>query len=497
MKQQYINYYLMQRRSKTLQRGIYLPILAILLVSFIAVIGLALELGQLYRAKLRVQRAVDAGVVGASRLMGTAHAGLAKNVAEEIGRENILAIDSRLTATNFSATRNGNILTMSGNTSMPLLLLNVVPGIPKLNNVDSLAKSANQRAAVVLVLDLSGSMRPTCSAAGDTAPYTNKIENLRTAVKDFIDKFQDGWDYVGIIGYNRRGFILQNGPITLDLSQPVIKTTWKNTIDLVGQTFPKQNYCMPYSTTDPLGLGSGTNTDHGLGLARIIFTRMREDPNTQTIYNDANKAIVLITDGAPTVSCSSVGSLTDLSKIACNNIEPMDTAVKLFSDDKVHFNRSLNQSDSIRTSLQIKVHAIGIGTLKDANTLPKSGDLRFGTPLQEYSNLELTDSYQDYTDSDGLHSVYLRRVALFPNDPDEHLGTIFKFAYPAGTIIHDYISSEYFTGGIHRITTFINNNPSLPPVTGQYYSYNPTQSADQLTNMLNNIGRSVVTRLIQ
>lgn len=500
------------------QDGIYLPLLVVLIVAFIALLGLAIDVGNLYRAKLRLQRAVDSGVVGASRIIGSGpneyvNNGRAKDVAEEIARDNLLGMDPLLPDGFPTANIYGNILSMNGNMQLPTFLLRVIPGLPNENTAHAHASAANQRAVVLLILDLSGSMRATCTTTnGFTTITSDKIGALREATKKFIDKFQDGWDYIGVVGFNRRAFSIHDffsgGTLTA-----LNKAALKAKIDKLGTTIEVADpssinkNCVSVEGDNgahsPYPLRSGTNTDHALGVGRVVLNEFRRygtstsgDPDNP-IFENANRAILLVTDGAPTTSCTGVGTSPvelNVSNFTCNGINPTDE-VPGYQSNRVHYHRAIKQSDNLRDVIRTPIHVVGIGTLSDA---PSKG--KYPEPLNQYTPVELSDAYQSYNDNDALHSTFLRRISLVANDPDEHLGTDFNVLAlpPATNVIYTYTGTSYFAGSVKRISEYLASYPTThggePAPIGKYYA-SPTEA--ELEQIMSSIGRSIISRLVR
>ena len=132
-------------------------------------------------------------------------------------------------------------------------------------------------AAVVLVLDVSGSM-------GMTNP--TYISQLITAAKDFLDEFatveSDAARYVSLVTYATNATI-QSGWIDISSSNPA--------------TLPNLNYLK--KTIDGLAANGGTYIQGGLQLARNLM-RTEALPNGRDGMPVENRSVILFTDGVPT-----------------------------------------------------------------------------------------------------------------------------------------------------------------------------------------------------
>ncbi len=164
---------------------------------------------------------------------------------------------------------------------------------------------------IVLVLDVSGSMAEWVKVNG---AYSTKIEELKKAAKNFVDKMKDVPNLkIGIVAYSSEAAINPNGK---DGYKSVTNVDNRNShhipnyISISDKFINIDNKNLPAMIDNLEALG-GTNTGEGLRKAEYML----EYGNP-----DANKTVVLMSDGLPTFY--SVKSKNKQYYTAADNTDP-------------------------------------------------------------------------------------------------------------------------------------------------------------------------------
>jgi uncharacterized protein YegL len=304
------------------EHGAYFVIFVMLLAMLVGAVGLAADMTRAFRVTRVMQRAVDLGALAGIAIRaeygpgvtGTAPggasygdiykqtacrtveanaliSGLDIEATFSTGEETPKFYDKCLQATKVEA-GGGQVppsvqVDFSGNNTLPFAVGFAAsskllgdfdfPGL----TVSVGGKAQLNRAAVTLVLDYSGSMNcPNtdgacdCVTNGGCGTSNLKIDILRSAAKEFTNRFTNSWDRVALIPFNGRGVVAW--PLTKDLNKDEINKRLVN-----------------YKA------GGGTNISHALYLANEEF----ENPNFKTFQQTTGRferSVVLFTDGAPT-----------------------------------------------------------------------------------------------------------------------------------------------------------------------------------------------------
>ncbi|MCB0324639.1 MAG: VWA domain-containing protein [Bdellovibrionales bacterium] len=238
-----------RRRSDRAEDGAVLVMMAFLLAALLAVSGLAIDAGNLFRARLALQKAVDSGALGG--IAATIHLNdvvqgmsaaeqrtFIEARARQIAHENLLSDgltvdpDINILPDYFpAAAGDGGTqrfrLTVRATADIPYLLLHLVPfeilgasSVGRSGAVNAAAAQATaerESATVSLVLDVSRSM--ACPSRGDCSCLTpertdscedvaermgvpTKIELLKSAVTTFVEQFDSGIDRISMVPFN-------------------------------------------------------------------------------------------------------------------------------------------------------------------------------------------------------------------------------------------------------------------------------------------------------
>ncbi len=138
--------------------------ISILLTLVIALFGIAMDSANLYRAKMRLQRAVDAGVVTATTTLRFPNGNVtAAAMAEQIALENLVINGedtSRLASLSATSPVAGdpNRVSLQGTLNVANLFLNMLPQGPRIARVASSASAVARPTIVSMVIDVTGSM---------------------------------------------------------------------------------------------------------------------------------------------------------------------------------------------------------------------------------------------------------------------------------------------------------------------------------------------------
>jgi hypothetical protein len=171
---------------------------------------------------------------------------------------------------------------ITGNEPVPTTFLRflgwMVPGDYSTINVAAVAEAAPERPVdLVLVLDRSGSMGTN-----------NKLQNMKTAVNEFLDNNFTGNDRIGMVSFSDRGCGNASGGNSTDF-------TCSADVPLTDAT--GANITMLKNRVDGLDLTNLTNTQEALRTARTTIAPVFNDATRQ----QTRKAVLLVTDGKPTV----------------------------------------------------------------------------------------------------------------------------------------------------------------------------------------------------
>lgn len=185
------------------EKGIYFPLLAILILPLLVLCGLVIDGGSLYITHLRVQRAVDAGAMRALPILIAANEEKgntqdAPTAAQYVANSNLQLygyganIQNITAALEPSAPAIPNKVNITATVFHPYQILQFVPGFPNGSPVTATAVAGKPSLLIALVLDTTGSMRD-----GDTEMNgvpMKKIKALGLAALDFYNGLEGQYD---------------------------------------------------------------------------------------------------------------------------------------------------------------------------------------------------------------------------------------------------------------------------------------------------------------
>jgi Flp pilus assembly protein TadG len=506
--------------------------------ALIAFYGMAIDSARLFQMRNRIQRAVDAGAVAGSRLIGTTDANKALALAQALTEDNLhqmgyqvgtdpgqISVNVKWNDLPIGTTQLGSEIMVSASVNMKNTFLSTIKGFSESTQLATSAVAATKVSVVCLVVDMSGSMGRSMSQWGPL-----KIDEAKEAVNSFLDIFKEGEDWIGIVAFNTEA-------------------------QVVGEISP---YFLKYKpNVNSLSPVQNTNIDAGI---RECYNQLRKVDSSVAV--SSNRAIILITDGAPTKSCVPYGSgTTHLSDIKGNPINcELDGSGGGDTDEKRHYDRAIKTADYIRQQMEgITIHTIGIGALPVDGAIELLGSDKFkkcdsldtqctftcpvdlslyvggnqkcieqrrinkeliditnvvyGPPGLNNINfvldsptslamakdimtqVELTDAYQMIRDSDNtMKSTFLRRVALSA-PPNNHEPVNY----------FDCSSDAYIRGHLTKPTNHPTNDCGPVPTYQQYISANPksaegrfipTNDPTRLKDILIDLGIRMRARLV-
>lgn len=272
------------------EKGQALVILALSAVSLMALLGLIVDAGNIYLKKQKLQAAIDAASIAGITTLVTTVSEAEGPDPDKTGKDQAEAAAKQMAAFNMQQmgldTRSLDLiqqditaqakvhpvsrqmtLSVDANITVNTLLLGLLGIIS--TDVAASGEARRNPAIVSLVLDKSWSM--TCI---DTCP--EKLQNMKEAAGAFIDTFLNNVDSIAVITFNHSANVIR--PMLPLL--PGDKDTIKTQINAIVAE-------------------SWTNTAAGIELGRTEITNVVTNNGAAT--KDAVEAIVIMSDGAPTV----------------------------------------------------------------------------------------------------------------------------------------------------------------------------------------------------
>ncbi|MCB0310252.1 MAG: VWA domain-containing protein, partial [Bdellovibrionales bacterium] len=270
-------------------------IVGVALFAILAIFFFAVDVATIHRAKLRLQRALDASTVAATYLFESKDENgnfllddELNQVAEQIITDNLVATGVRPEQileikASFLPVNRGNpaliparVVELSANIAPAGLLLPHIPWIHQAFDISGSAQGQNRKVAISLIADTSGSMDDVMDCHGQPGSCL-KIDELRKAVRAFVEQFANEADH-------RLAFITFNDDVAVP--QPMVRNP-----DLS----PDSALTYAIGRLDDNHTQGYTNTWTAMQEA---VEQLRSPINNDLMPHDM-RAIVLVTDGSP------------------------------------------------------------------------------------------------------------------------------------------------------------------------------------------------------
>jgi Flp pilus assembly protein TadG len=245
------------------ERGSIMVFVGLSLVIMLAMGAMAVDMGRAYLHRARLARAVDAAALAGARVLREGQA-TAQSHALAIAQVNGVGNGTIGSGINVQFGVNGrgeSTVNVIATETVSTLFAKVI-GISDQDIVAG-AEAATPPVDLVLVIDHSGSL---ASAGAWT--------DLQDAATDFVDKFDDSMDQVGLVGFSTRAD--QRTLMQSFFTAPVQSQIWS------------------------MSSAGWTNTGEALRMAHEQFTT---GPSRQ----QSAKVVVLFTDGQPTAFRGNIG----------------------------------------------------------------------------------------------------------------------------------------------------------------------------------------------
>ena len=272
------------------ERGIYIVLVSILVVTLFLMIGLGIDGGRLYLTGLDEQRAADAGSLSGAYFIGS---GLSDSqittIALQTARDNVEAngvpynagdLASHFTVSFDNAARKIGVLVQ---TNLPSFIVGPIVKGSSTNLVSMDATAVRQNVAVDLVFDTTGSMGQWVKVQEDPEVWKPKYELAVNAAKNFLAHFNPG-DRIGLITYS------DTSGIRYSITDPFNPTAVSNVLSGIGVQPPPDHPEIPYTP-----VSGATNLSLGLLTALTDMQRLNA-------VQYPNRVIVLLTDGVPNLN---------------------------------------------------------------------------------------------------------------------------------------------------------------------------------------------------
>lgn len=221
MTQQFIRF--LSKDSKEKEKGAVLLLMAAVFLSAFIFAGVGIDLSNLFRYNLSLQKAIDAGAVASAKIIAltpysektdAANLNKMKEAAFSTISLNFFPSTSLLICNgpaqngfklecdiDLSNVQENEQVKITARLDIPLIFLNKIAGIDGKLTVTNTAKAEVQPSIVKMMLDTSGSM--ACDVSGDCSCVpacgaSSKFEKLKSAVKEFVRAFNPNRDFLGI-----------------------------------------------------------------------------------------------------------------------------------------------------------------------------------------------------------------------------------------------------------------------------------------------------------
>ncbi|MEX2245308.1 MAG: pilus assembly protein TadG-related protein [Dehalococcoidia bacterium] len=264
------------------ERGQVLPVVALLLVLFIGMMGLAVDVGRLYVARAELVRAVDAAAL-AGVLESTAPA--AQTKATAYLEENQPSAEVTFPASTSESFK------VKGTRSVGMIFMKVL-GFGAVDiSANATAGFGNVRSDTVLILDATSSMGDSpCN--GSQSNSGCPIKEAKGAANSFIDTL-----LAGSTGYSKVGFAPYRGCY----NPPRTNNSCVPTSMIQDLTTSASALHTKVDATSASG-GTGTNVCLGLYEGQSMFNGANATPGATVV-----KSLVILTDGDNHYNSSSFG----------------------------------------------------------------------------------------------------------------------------------------------------------------------------------------------
>lgn len=255
------------------EEGVYVVFLAIILLPILYLIGWGLDSSNLQLAKIRLQRAVDAGAYVAASHIGKLSKEEIEKLAVLVTQDNInlynKSFGQELLVSNIKAQLiDKNTVEVKALLEKDTFIIGRMVSGKNKWDVVSEAAAIKRPVAISIVLDITGSMQERSNGVGSPT----RLELLKSASKTFINAFDENKDAISLVTYN------SNSKTEYPLSHPFSKKELSVIID---------------------GLEASGMTNMHSGVKK---GREELDKLTTIVpkgYDHYVKVIILITDGAP------------------------------------------------------------------------------------------------------------------------------------------------------------------------------------------------------
>lgn len=437
----------------------FFSVFVLVLIGFV---GLTIQTAYLYSSKSLLQAGLDAGAVKGAAMMLAGHSDpAAEAAAEAIASINLelngeapiaggpaaTPNDSYLDAT---TTAPGARLRITGRLQRYVFLINALPGVADITAVSGEATGTNAPLSIMIVLDHSYSMAANTIPLPPPAPVNETRFYWATRVlrENIIPLIQVG-DQFGIIKFST-GLAEPGNPDRATLNvypntganfslSPIVNRNTRDITILDAQTAVQALPLPP--------INNFTNTYEGLVAAHTAFL------NTTAVGTTRRKLTILITDGAVALMDYQIEPyLAPLS--ACEQAIPAPDNIKRAA--KVLFNRTVSASDALR-QIGSTVHTIGF------TSGPTGVDLDNSSPYQNMAG-DVGQWAQAIKPLILLRLANMQPWLISPPPPFDISTTPYPYDFPC--------------------TAPASTQASAP--VGQYvFTFDPTQLAGALVNMLN------------
>jgi hypothetical protein len=377
-----------------------LPLVAMLLVAFIGLLGLALDLGRLYVARTELSRAIDsAALAGVIEL---------PNIdAAQDKAETYLEDNQPDAIASFPATDGSYQLRVKGTRTVPTLFMSVF-GIGSIN-IDATATAGYGVVPVdsVIAIDATGSMgaAPACNSNDNNSGCP--IWEAKNAASAFVDVLLDGGSPSDstLIGINPfRG--CYNPPRT---NAGCVPGGW--VIDLSGN----QGLIDAKITDIQAQGGTGTNVCLGLNKANstLFGAGAHTEPNTL-------RFIIILTDGDNTYNAASYGN-GEPPTVCRPTTSPQNSDGDVSSNctsaqtrERQLDTKTKTLADSIKAT-DVEIYVVGFGVCGSSNTNLCNTSLIGGTSHDNTADRNLLKCIASSSSATNDHYFEVANASLLPD----------------------------------------------------------------------------------